>query len=89
MSEYFFVELFSHKNRLGLARIWCQQLFLWAWFVTFVISFMASSRLLRLGFSVLLLWSLMLVSVPIFMFLFYLCTHHLVVGLFSLFILMT
>jgi hypothetical protein len=52
------------------------------WFVTFVAPFMALSKLLGLDFSVLPLWSQLLVFPPALMIWFCLSTYHLVVGLF-------
>jgi hypothetical protein len=64
--------MFTYVHHMGI-------LSLMVWFVTFVALFMALSRLLGLGFSVLPLWSQLLV----------LSTCHLVVGLFSFFTWMT
>jgi hypothetical protein len=60
-----------------------------AWFVIFVAPFMALSRLLGLGFSVLPLWSQLLVFPPVLMIRLFLSTCHLVVGPFSFFTWMT
>ncbi|WVZ52011.1 hypothetical protein U9M48_003107 [Paspalum notatum var. saurae] len=51
------------------------------WFVIFVALSMVLSRLLGLGFSALLLWSRLLVFLPVLMILLCLYTHPLVVGL--------
>jgi hypothetical protein len=56
-----------------------------AWFVIFVAPFMALSRLLGLGFSVLPLWPQLLVFPPALMIRLFLSTCHLVVGPFSFF----
>jgi hypothetical protein len=68
--------MFTCVHHLGI-------LFLRAWFVTFVAPFMALSRLLGLGFSVLPLWSQLLVFPLALMIWLSLSTCHLVVGLFS------
>jgi hypothetical protein len=56
-----------------------------AWFINFVAPFMALSRLLGLDFSVLPLWSQLLVFPPALMIQLSLSTCHLMVGLFSFF----
>jgi hypothetical protein len=52
------------------------------WFVTFVALFMALTKLLGLGFSVLPLWSQLLVFLSVFMIWLSSSTCHLAVGLF-------
>ncbi|WVZ81059.1 hypothetical protein U9M48_028485 [Paspalum notatum var. saurae] len=72
------VRKFLCNHRLGILGI----LFLREWFVVFVALSMVLSRLLELGFNALLLWSWLLVFLPVLMILLCLYTHHLMVVLF-------